>query len=102
MVASISSMTSCSISISLSNSSFIISFNLDLDSFVNYHKVSNNDATIAAVKYTHKVPYGVLEYDVNGTFMGLTEKPDLTRFVSAGIYLLSSKFKKIIGYKCYG
>ena len=50
-----------------------------------------NDITIAAVKLQFEIPYGVLEYDLNGYFQKWDEKPILEKFISAGISILSPK-----------
>ena len=70
--------------------------NLDLDNLITFHNLSRNDATIAVARYVYKVPYGVIEYSSNGSFLGLIEKPDINKYVSAGIYILSNKFKDLL------
>jgi dTDP-glucose pyrophosphorylase len=72
--------------------------NVDIDSLITFHGLSSNDATIAVARYSYKVPYGVIEYSSDGTFLELLEKPDIKKYVSAGIYVLSSKFKDLIPY----
>ena len=52
-----------------------------------YHQEHKADLTVAVRKYDLKVPYGVVETD--GVFVrDLDEKPSLSFFVNAGIYLL--------------
>lgn len=52
-----------------------------------YHQEHKADLTVAVRKYDLNVPYGVVEND--GAFVrGLVEKPSLSFFVNAGIYLL--------------
>jgi len=52
-----------------------------------YHQKHKADLTVAVRKYDLKVPYGVIESD--GAFVReLVEKPSLSFFVNAGIYLL--------------
>lgn len=52
-----------------------------------YHQEHKADLTIAVSKYDFKVPYGVIES--NGVFVReIVEKPSLSFFVNAGIYLL--------------
>ena len=52
-----------------------------------YHQDHKADLTVAVRKYDLKVPYGVIESD--GAFVQeLVEKPSLSFFVNAGIYLL--------------
>jgi len=70
--------------------------NLHIDSLIKSHNLTQNDATISAAKYSHSIPFGVLKYNNDGEFVGLDEKPDINQYVSAGIYLLSSKFLSIL------
>lgn len=72
--------------------------NIDIDSLITFHGLSLNDATIAVANYSFKVPYGVIEYSSDGTFLELLEKPDIKKYVAAGIYILSAKFKDLIPY----
>jgi len=52
-----------------------------------YHQEHKADLTVAVSKYDFKVPYGVVESD--GVFVReIVEKPSLSFFVNAGIYLL--------------
>ena len=52
-----------------------------------YHQEHNAALTVAVRKYDVKLPYGVVEND--GVYVqGLVEKPVLSFFVNAGIYLL--------------
>lgn len=70
--------------------------NLNIDSLIASHNLTKNDATISAARYSHSIPYGVLKYNAEGGFIGLEEKPNINKYVSAGIYLLSSKFRSIL------
>jgi len=70
--------------------------NIDLNNLIDYHNISKNDATIAVAEYTYKIPYGVIEYSSSGSFLELIEKPDINKFVAAGIYVLSPKFKSLL------
>ena len=70
--------------------------NLDLDDLINYHNFSINDITIAVAKYTISVPYGVIEYTSEGVFKKIIEKPDIGKYVSAGIYILSKNIKELL------
>ena len=52
-----------------------------------YHQEHKADLTVAVRKYDLRVPYGVIDND--GPFVRkLVEKPSLSLFVNAGIYLL--------------
>lgn len=73
--------------------------NLDFDNLINYHNSSVNDITIAVAKYIFNVPYGVIEYNSQGIFKRIIEKPDISKYVSAGIYILSQNIKEVLTNK---
>lgn len=52
-----------------------------------YHQEHKADLTVAVRKYDLRVPYGVIEND-GALVQKLIEKPSLSLFVNAGIYLL--------------
>lgn len=53
-----------------------------------WHKQNANEITaIAAIKNYH-IPYGTLEVEKNGLLRNMKEKPDLTFYVNAGVYIL--------------
>lgn len=60
---------------------------LNFRAMLNFHKDHRSVLTVGMRKYDIQVPYGVVEMDgVNIT--DITEKPDYTYFVNAGIYML--------------
>ena len=60
---------------------------VDFRDMLAYHQEHKADLTVAVRKYDLKVPYGVIEN--KGAFVQkLVEKPSLSFFVNAGIYLL--------------
>jgi len=60
-----------------------------------YHRKHKADLTVAVRKYDLNVPYGVVEND--GAFVqSLVEKPLLSLFVNAGIYLLEPSVHRYI------
>lgn len=60
-----------------------------------YHQEHKADLTVAVRKYDLNVPYGVVEND--GAFVqGLVEKPSLSFFINAGIYLLEPSVYRYI------
>jgi dTDP-glucose pyrophosphorylase/CBS domain-containing protein len=60
---------------------------MDFRAMLAYHQEHEADLTVGVRKYDLNVPYGVVESD--GAFVqGLVEKPLLSFFVNAGIYLL--------------
>ena len=66
---------------------------LSVDSF---HWRHDYDATIAVAQYETEVPYGVVQHDPDGLFLGIDEKPALRHFVAAGIYYLSPEFCSLV------
>ncbi|MDY6876671.1 MAG: nucleotidyltransferase family protein [Chloroflexota bacterium] len=68
---------------------------VDFRAMLAYHQEHEVDLTIAVRKYDLNVPYGVIESD--GAFVrGLVEKPLLSFFVNAGIYLLEPSVHRYI------
>lgn len=60
---------------------------VDFRAMLAYHQEHKADLTVAVSKYDLNVPYGVIKSD--GVFVrSLVEKPVLSFFVNAGIYLL--------------
>jgi NDP-mannose synthase len=61
---------------------------LDFTFFYNLHLARKNIFTISSFLRTHKIDYGVLEIE-NEYLIGFQEKPEYTKFVSMGIYMVS-------------
>ena len=75
--------------------------NLNYNNILNFHNSMNADATIAVAKHVVQVPFGVIKYDKLGGFEKIEEKPTLSHYVAAGIYVFSDKFvraQRIKGY----
>lgn len=60
---------------------------LDFADMLGYHRRGGYEMTIATRRYTHQLPYGVLQIQ-GGAVQEITEKPSACYDVSAGIYLL--------------
>lgn len=60
----------------------------DLSSMVDFHKSHKGNITIGIKKYCDKIPYGVVEWDENYELISMTEKPQIVRYVNAGVYIL--------------
>jgi len=60
---------------------------VDFRSMLVYHQENQADMTVAVRLYGIEVPYGVMECE-GSLVKGLSEKPRLSFFVNAGIYLL--------------
>jgi dTDP-glucose pyrophosphorylase/CBS domain-containing protein len=61
---------------------------VDFRAMLNFHEDHAADMTIAVKQYDIEVPYGVI--DSNGVeITGISEKPVISQFINAGIYLLN-------------
>ena len=60
---------------------------VDFRAFLAFHQDNHADLTVAVRKYEHEVPYGVVEYE-GVRVKSIQEKPHVSFFVNAGIYLL--------------
>jgi NDP-sugar pyrophosphorylase family protein len=69
---------------------------LDFRAFSQYHHDNRADITIAVRKYEVNVPYGVVESEGH-VVQRLVEKPCLSFFINAGIYLLEPVTLNLIG-----
>ena len=68
---------------------------LNFDQLSDYHFSNDNDITVVLNKVRTKIEYGVVELD-KSDIVGITEKPELEHFISAGIYLIKSSLLKYI------
>ncbi len=60
------------------------------------HKRAGNAITIAAIPYNVSVPYAVLQTGSGERVLGLEEKPSMSYYANAGIYLLSPEAHSLI------
>ena len=60
---------------------------VDFEAMLDYHQEQRADMTVGVRHYAFQVPYGVVECD-GSRVLGVSEKPQLSFFVNAGIYLL--------------
>jgi NDP-mannose synthase len=61
---------------------------IDLTEMRQHHRERNLAATIAVMRRTTQLEYGVLETDEKGLVTAIQEKPSLEHLVSMGIYML--------------
>lgn len=66
----------------------------DYNEIYNYHEKNRNYITIIAAKYKHTVPYGVIDIDENGCYDKLTEKPESSYVINAGMYVVTGELVK--------
>lgn len=69
--------------------------NIDYEDFFLHFKQHNADMSVAAVPYVVKVPYGV--FNLDGRYIkGVTEKPTISYYANAGIYLIKKERLNLI------
>ena len=76
------------------NADLITTINLEV--LYKFHFDQKFDITICVINYFYEVPYGVVNFDNDGKFNNLEEKPKYKCFVSAGIYMLSKKASSLV------
>ena len=64
---------------------------VNLNALKEYHKASNNDITITVSNYEYKIPFGLVKFDKNLSFLSLEEKPNISNFILSGIYCLNKE-----------
>lgn len=69
--------------------------NIDYEDFFMHFKQHDADMSVAAVPYVVKVPYGVFNLE-GRNIMGVTEKPTISYYANAGIYLIKNELLKLI------
>jgi len=68
---------------------------IDFRALMTYHHEHQADLTVAVRKYEIKVPYGVIECE-GAIVSNLREKPLMSFFVNAGVYLLQPGVRRFI------
>ena len=69
--------------------------NIEYEDFFLHFKEHNADMSVAAVPYVVKVPYGVFNLE-GRNIKGVTEKPTISYYANAGIYLIKKELLKRI------
>lgn len=69
--------------------------NIDYEDFFLHFKQHDADMSVAAVPYVVKVPYGVFKLD-GRKIKGVTEKPTISYYANAGIYLIKKERLSLI------
>lgn len=69
--------------------------NIDYEDFFIHFKQHDADMSVAAVPYVVKVPYGVFNLE-GRNIKGVTEKPTISYYANAGIYLIKKELLKLI------
>lgn len=73
---------------------------MDFSDLIDSHNSSNAQATVCLRKYDYQIPYGVVKTD-NKQIVSIEEKPVLSYFVNAGIYVFNPKILEIIPKDTY-
>ena len=60
---------------------------MDFRAMLQFHKEHKSDLTVAVRKYDFSVPFGVVDVD-GARVKSLKEKPNLSFFINAGVYLM--------------
>jgi NDP-sugar pyrophosphorylase family protein len=68
---------------------------VDFRALHDFHRDCGADMTVGVRKYLLKVPYGVIEND-GARVTQINEKPELSLFVNAGIYLLEPSVRRYV------
>lgn len=69
---------------------------VDFATMRDFHDRHGYDGTIAVIRHDTDIPFGVVRYDGDGNFERIDEKPVLSHFVAAGVYLLSPAFAGLV------
>lgn len=68
----------------------------DFAALRDFHNRHGYDGTIGVARYDIDVPFGVVEYGEDGIFEGIREKPRISHFIAAGVYLLSPEYFSLV------
>ena len=68
---------------------------LDFRAMLDFHRDHQADMTVAVKQQDMEIPFGVVEVD-GVRVTGITEKPTVTHFINAGIYLLDPTVRRFI------
>jgi dTDP-glucose pyrophosphorylase len=69
---------------------------VNFQQMLKYHHEHQAAATVCVLEHTVTIPYGVVDL-AEQDIVGLQEKPDIKRFISAGVYLLDPSVFDLIG-----
>jgi mannose-1-phosphate guanylyltransferase len=78
-------------------------FSFGLDPMVKVHRENKAVATMALKEYKEKLKYGFIEVEPSGRITNWREKPEISGFVNAGLYIFEPEFLEFIPEnKMYG
>ena len=73
---------------------------IDFKNFYEFHKNNNSDISICVREHVTQIPYGVVNTQ-NLQVLSLNEKPFITHFINAGIYLLKPHIMNLVPKNTY-
>jgi len=68
---------------------------IDYSEVLNFHKENQSDITICIREFSSQIPYGVVKIE-NHQVTSLEEKPYISKFINAGIYVLDPKILNLL------
>lgn len=68
---------------------------VDFAAMHEFHRHHHADMTVGVRQYDFKVPYGVVETD-GALVTGLSEKPTISHFINAGLYLINPDVRTLV------
>ena len=74
---------------------------IDFEKFHRFHVSNDSNATMCTKKNYYKIPYGVLNIDINNTILSIDEKPEFNYLINTGIYMLNPETLKYIPQNHY-
>jgi dTDP-glucose pyrophosphorylase/CBS domain-containing protein len=73
---------------------------VDFKNFYEFHRDNKSDMSICVREYTTEIPYGVVNTQ-NSQVLSLDEKPFITHFINAGIYLFKPHIMNLVPKNTY-
>lgn len=67
---------------------------IDFDALLRFHSQSGASATMCVKPQEHEIPFACVEFDESYNLLTLAEKPKMTNFINAGIYVLGEDVVK--------
>lgn len=78
-------------------------FDFDIRDMLKHHQSSGSTLTMGVMKYSQKLPYGIIERDSQGFVTAWSEKPEVGGMINVGCYVAEPKiFEYIPVGKMYG
>lgn len=74
---------------------------VDFRQLMSFHQEQHSEATMCVCEHVTQIPYGVVQID-GVSVVGIQEKPSLSHYVNAGIYVLNPSVLRLLepGFAC--